>query len=128
MYVNAYIHSYIHAFMYSYVYSFIHSYIYKYIQTYIHTYLHTYIHTYINTFIDTYINMHDTHTKLLFLNHRKHQTLLISDFGISRQHNTGATSAVAAGNSAGAGFVEGNGYGSAPWSAPETFHISNVKV
>ena len=64
----------------------------------------------------------------LTTSHRKHQTLLISDFGISRQHNTGATSAAASGNSVGARSIEGNGYGSAPWSTPEIFHISNTKV
>ena len=73
--------------------------------------------------------LYSTFTRLkLTTSHRKHQMLLIADFGISRQHNTGATSAAAGGSSAGAGSIEGNGYGSAPWSAPETFHISNTKV
>jgi len=44
-----------------------------------------------------------------------------SDFGISRQHNTGATTTAVSGASTAALNVN-NSYGSAPWSAPENFN------
>jgi len=62
--------------------------------------------------------------------HRKRQNLLISDFGISRQHNTGATTVAVSRGQQGetdAAMVD-NSYGSAPWSAPETFIVSSSKV
>jgi len=62
--------------------------------------------------------------------HRNCQHLLISDFGISRQHNTGATTVAVSRGQQGktdAAMVD-NSYGSAPWSAPETFIVGNSKV
>ena len=60
--------------------------------------------------------------------YRRNQTLLISDFGISRQLNTGATTVAATGLSKAALTIADNSYGSAPWSAPETFTLRNSKV
>ena len=49
---------------------------------------------------------------------------MISDIGISRHLNTGATTVA----SKAALPVVDNSYGSAPWSAPETFSVKNSKV
>ena len=49
---------------------------------------------------------------------------MISDIGISRQLNTGATTVA----SKAALPIADNSYGSAPWSGPETFSVKNSKV
>ena len=60
--------------------------------------------------------------------HRERKKLLISDFGISCQHNTDVITVAINEASTGAASIVNDSYGSALWSAPETFHLTHVKV